>query len=142
MPVFNYKLPHSRPHTIKEALGLVAQGYPRQTVFGDLADWLSFETSQEKIALAIAAKPDLDSSNNELYYEYIDYLSYAEWLARQYKISVPEWVASDQSTVPDTYYTPKMLEYRNRMFSLFADRAIPEYRNRGIYMTEGNLSRG
>jgi hypothetical protein len=142
MPVYDYGLSYSRPHTIKDALRLVAQGYPRQVVFGDFADWLYLDADKEKVEQAIAAKPDIDAFDGELYYEYVDYLSFGEWLARRDGISVPEWILADKSVVSDSSYTPRMLEYRNRMLSLFADRALPEYRRRGIYMTENNLVRG
>ena len=142
MPVYNYRLPFNRPHTIGEAMEMVAQGYPRQVVFGDFADWLYLDTNKEKVRQAIAEKPTVDISSAELYYEYVDYLSFGEWLANRVGISVPKWIATDTSSIPDIYYTPKMLEYRNRMLADFSDRAIPEYKRRGIYMTENNLARG
>jgi hypothetical protein len=134
--------PYARPRTIGEALEHIAAGYPRAVVFGDLADWLFFSTDSDKIRDAIEIQPQIKLDNEKLFYEYVDYLAFAEWLANKYELPIPSWVTEDRSVIPDEFYAPAELEYRNLMFERFPNKAIPEYKNRGIFMTEGNLTRG
>jgi hypothetical protein len=134
--------PYARPRTISEALEHIAAGYPRAAVFGDLADWLFSGVSPDRIRDAIEIRPGIKLDDEKLFYEYVDYLAFAEWLANRCGLPIPSWVTEDRSVIPDEFYDPVDLKYRNLMFERFPSKAIPEYRNRGIFMTEENLTRG
>jgi hypothetical protein len=85
MRALNNAHPYARPRTIGEALEHIAAGYPRAAVFGDLADWLFFSTDPNRIRDAIEIRPQIKLDNKKLFYEYVDYLAFAEWLANPLK---------------------------------------------------------